>query len=187
MLRKLEASGRGCWAGKEREEQWPWALTPCKTALLPLPFMRRPVPPPTPAGLSMRSAAQTLAWPCLSGGPPPCLWAEEGRDPRAVTSPKPNKARPWSLRAFQPHRPFSSLIIKRPISTEGPSRLPSGVGSCASVFPINPGTHILETPSSTCKASFLLLPFSPGSLSTSSSEFPFIEQVPCTGHGPLSS
>ena len=61
-----------------------------------------PTPPPT-AG-STRPRAQTLAWPCLSRGPPPCLWAQEGRDPRAIASPKPNKARPWSLLA-------SSLIV----------------------------------------------------------------------------
>lgn len=80
----------------------------------PLPRSRRVPPPHSLRDSGMRPQAQTLAWPCLSWGPTPCLWPQEGRDPRATASPKPNKASPWSLLAFQPRHPLSSLIIKWP-------------------------------------------------------------------------
>lgn len=93
---------------------------------------------PPPPCLGQEPPAQTLAWPCLSRGPAPCLWAREGHDPRAIASPKPSKARPWSLRAFQPHNPFSSLIIKWPSKAEGPSQLASWVWAAMALCPPPP-------------------------------------------------
>lgn len=93
------------------------------------------VPQPPRRDSDTRPLSQTLARPCLSQGPAPCLWAREGHDPRAITSPKPNKARARSLPAFQPCHPLSSLIIKRPSRAEGLSQLPSQGWAAVTVCP----------------------------------------------------
>ena len=106
--------------GKGRAD--PTEKSPCSRA--PPALLPPGVPQPPQRDSDTRPLSQTLARPCLSQGPAPCLWAREGHDPRAITSPKPNKARARSLPAFQPCHPLSSLIIKRPSRAEGLSQLP---------------------------------------------------------------
>lgn len=94
------------WERKERTGRGGHPL--CAERPRPPALPSRPSAPlPAPCSRQCEATAQTLAWPCLSRGPTPCLWAQEGRDPRAIASPKPNKARPWSLLA-------SSLVVPYP-------------------------------------------------------------------------
>lgn len=105
-----------------------------------------------------RPPAQTLAWPCLSRGPAPCLWAQEGHDPRAITSPKPNKARPGHCGPPSLITPFPSLIIKWPSRAEGLNQLASWVWAAVPLCARQSGA---QTPGGTCKVPFLLLPLFP--------------------------
>lgn len=169
-------------------------MTSCKTALVrhhPLPCSRRVPPPHSLRDSGMRPQAQTLAWPCLSWGPTPCLWPQEGRDPRAIASPKPNKASPWSLLAFQSHHPLSSLIIKWPSGVEGLSQLLARVWAAVLACPpLTQGRTFCRLQVALAKRPFSCSHFfqeaSSSSSSSSSSEFPFIEHLLHIGDGPQS-
>lgn len=93
-------------------------LTPRKSPRSehPRPLLPPGVPQPPRRDSDTGHCHRPWPEPCLSQGP---VYGLRGHDPRAITSPKPNKARARSLPAFQPCHPLSSLIIKRPSRAEG--------------------------------------------------------------------